>query len=67
MLVRSSALVAADVLVKGVPAELPPLTEPFGVDVEVVSPPLAFTDPLAAFSARRFCFDAEGAIVFGYR
>ena len=68
---RSSWLVAADVFVSGVPAVLP-LTdpEPVGVDVPVVvdaSPPaaapLAFADCFAAFSARRFCFEAEGAIV----
>lgn len=62
MLVRSSALVAADVLVRGVPiTELPPLTDPLGVDVEVDFP-FAFAEPFAAFSASRFCFDAEGAI-----
>lgn len=61
MLVRSSWLVAADVLVIGVPTELP-LTEALGVDVDVVSP-LALADPFAAFSASLFCFDADGAIV----
>jgi hypothetical protein len=49
------------ILVKGV---LAPLTEPAGVDVEGESsplgPPPAFF--FAAFSASRFCFDAEGAI-----
>ena len=65
MLVRSSALVAADVLVRGVPAaELPPLTDPLGVDVEV-DIPLALAEPFAAFSANRFCFDAEGGIIDG--
>lgn len=65
MLVRSSALVAADVLVRGVPTnELPPLTDPLGVDVEVDFP-LAFAEPFAAFSASRFCLDAEGAIMEG--
>ena len=67
---RSSWLVAADVFVSGVPAVLPFTDpEPVGVDVPVVvnaSPaaaPLAFADCFAAFSARRFCFEAEGAIV----
>ena len=65
MLVKSSVLVAADVFVRGVPNELPPFTEPVGVeDVAVpVDFPLALTDPFAAFSANRFCFEAEGAIV----
>ena len=66
MLVRSSALVAADVLVRGVPTELPPLTEPLGVDVDVpIDFPFALADPFAAFSANRFCLDAEGGIVRG--
>jgi len=44
-------------LVNGV---LAPLTEPAGVDVEVeASTPADF---LAAFSARRFCLDDEGAM-----
>src|ERR1700683_4751246 len=65
MLVRSSALVAADIFVRGVPAELPPLTEPLGVDVDVpVDCPFALADPFAAFSANRFCLDAEGGIVW---
>ena len=65
MLVRSSVLVAAEVLVSGVPTVLPPLTEPLGVD-EVSVPvdfPLALAEPFAAFSANRFCFEAEGAMV----
>ena len=66
MALRSSWLVAAEVFVRGVLTELP-LTEPVGVEVEVVavsvSFPLLFADCLAAFSARRFCFEAEGAIV----
>ena len=62
--VRSSWLVAADMLVRGVLTELPPLTEPVGVDVLVdASVPLFFADCFAAFSARRFCFDAEGAMM----
>ena len=59
--------------VSGVPAVLPFTDpEPVGVDVPVVvdaSPaaaPLAFADCFAAFSARRFCFEAEGAIVRVY-
>jgi hypothetical protein len=66
MVVRSSVLVAADVFVRGVPTELPPLTEPLGVDVDVPKDfPLALADPFAAFSAKRFCFDAEGGMVCG--
>lgn len=45
----------------GVPTELPPLTEPLGVDVDV---PLALAEPFAAFSASRFCLDAEGGILW---
>ena len=66
MLVRSSWLVAADMLVSGVLVALP-LMEPVGVDVlvdaSVSLPALFFADCFAAFSASRFCFDAEGAIV----
>lgn len=51
---RSSVLPLALRLVKGV---LPPLIEVLGVVF-----PLA--DFLAAFSARRFCFEAEGAMVY---
>ena len=47
-----------------------PFKEPVGVDVPVVveasvSPllPFALADCFAAFSASRFCFDAEGAMV----
>ena len=48
-------------LVKGV--MVPPFTEPAGVEVDVEASvgPAAFF--FAAFSARRFCFDAEGGIV----
>ena len=64
---RSSWLVAAEVFVSGVLAELP-LAEPVGVEPVVVeasvSLPLTFADCLAAFSARRFCFEAEGAMAF---
>lgn len=60
---RSSWLVAADMLVRGVLVELP-LTEPVGVEAEVESvKPLLCADFFAAFSARRFCFEAEGAMV----
>lgn len=63
-------LVAADLLVSGVFTELPPLTEPDGVVVDVpvmlASPFLAFDDCFAAFSAKRFCFDAEGAIILSF-
>ena len=58
-------LVDAETLVSGVLTELP-LTEPFGVDVDVPvveSPSLVFAAAFAAFSASRFCFDAEGAII----
>lgn len=61
--VRSSWLVAADMLVSGVLKVLP-LVDPAGVDVDVdASAPLAFAACFAAFSARRFCFEREGAIV----
>jgi len=42
-------------LVKGV---LPPLTDPAGVVFEL-------EEFFAAFSASRFCFEAEGAMLFG--
>lgn len=62
---RSSWLVAAEVFVSGVFTD-EPFTEPEGVEVPVVVDasvaPLPFADCFAAFSARRFCFDAEGAI-----
>ena len=65
---RSSWLVAADMLVRGVAAVLP-FVEPAGVEPVVedasLSPlDLTFADCLAAFSARRFCFEAEGAMKF---
>ena len=68
MLVRSSLLVAADMLVSGVLIVLPallPFTEPFGVSVEpdVVASDLPLAACFAAFSASRFCFDADGAMV----
>ena len=57
---RSSLLCAADRLVIGVLASLPNI-DPVGVELAVVLP---FAACLAAFSWRRFCFDAEtfGAI-----
>ena len=60
MALRSSVLPAADTLVRGVVAELP-LTEPVGVDVVVVDDmaPFCLADCLAAFSASRFCLDAD--------
>ena len=63
MALRSSVLPAADRLVRGVFAELP-LTEPAGVDVAVdEAPTFCLAACLAAFSARRFCLDADwGAI-----
>jgi len=42
--------------------ELPPFVEPGGVD-EVTENVLDLAACLAAFSARRFCFDADGGIV----
>jgi hypothetical protein len=61
MLERSSWEVAAEVLVSGVP-----MVEPVGVFVPVpVDEPLAFAACFAAFSARRFCLDAEGAMMGG--
>ena len=58
--VRSSWLVAADRLVSGVLMELPPFVEPGGVDeVTEEAMVLALAACLAAFSARRFCFDAD--------
>lgn len=49
----------------GVLTELPPLTEPVGVDAEGSVEPFAFEACFAAFSARRFCLEAEGAMVVG--
>ena len=41
-----------------------PVVEPVGVFVPVpVDEPLAFAACFAAFSARRFCLDAEGAMM----
>ena len=65
---RSSVLHAADKLVRGVVAKLP-LTDPVGVDV-AVDEPVAFclAACLAAFSARRFCLDADwGGILVSSR
>jgi len=59
--VRSSVLLAADTLVSGVLAALP-VTDPAGVDTDVVAP-LCLAACFAAFSASRFCFEVEGAIV----
>lgn len=58
--VRSSRLPAADKLVNGVFVALPPLTDVVGVEVDV--PLVPREAALAAFSAKRFCLDAEGAI-----
>lgn len=61
MAFRSSVLPAADKLVRGVFVELP-LTDPAGVDVVVVvdeAAPFCLAACLAAFSARRFCLDAD--------
>jgi len=44
--------------------ELPPFVEPGGVDeVREEATVLALAACLAAFSARRFCFDADGGMV----
>lgn len=56
-------LPAADVgLVVGVATPLPPFTDSLA---EVVVPLAFASDPFIAFSARRFCLDAEGAILKG--
>lgn len=63
--VKSSWLVLADMLVRGVPV-VDPIVEPFGVDVDVeASVPLEAC--FAAFSARRFCLEAEGAIFYSIK
>lgn len=51
-------------LVIGVLTLLLPLTEPVGVVVDVDGSVLPFTPAafFAAFSASRFCFDADGAM-----
>lgn len=62
--VRSSVLPALLfmplILVMGV---LAPVTDPAGVDVDVSTSPFIVEFFFAAFSARRFCFEAEGGIV----
>lgn len=60
MLVRSSRLAAADKLVRGVLVALLPLTDVAGVDEVASFGPLDAA--FAAFSANRFCLDADGAI-----
>lgn len=60
--VKSSVLLAALTLVRGVLMALPPFTEPAGVDVDGDVLPAIPAFFFAAFSARRFCFEAEGAI-----
>jgi len=52
-------LFAAETLVSGVLVALP-MTEPAGVEVDVTVSPCRFAACFAAFSASRFCFDAEG-------
>jgi len=59
--VRSSVLLAAEMLVSGV-WEMLPGAESMGVEV-VVEVPFCFEACFAAFSASLFCFDAEGGIV----
>jgi hypothetical protein len=58
---RSLTLLLADRLVMGVLAILP-FVDSAGVDVAVSDLPLTLAACFAAFSARRFCFDAEGAM-----
>jgi len=41
---------------------VPPFTEPVGVEVDVEGSVKAAAFFFAAFSARRFCFDAEGGM-----
>jgi hypothetical protein len=60
--VRSSVLLAVLMLVSGVLVALPPLTESAGVDVDGEDLPAIVAFFFAAFSARRFCFEAEGGI-----
>ena len=60
--VKSSLLLAALILVIGVLVALP-LTESAGVDVDEDVPAAIPAFFFAAFSARRFCFEAEGAMV----
>ena len=56
--VRFSELALADMLVMGVD---PPVEE--GAGVEAVEPVEPFAACFAAFSARRFCLDADGGMV----
>lgn len=65
MALRSSILAEADTFVRGVFAELP-ATDPVGVDVVVdEAPAFCLAACLAAFSARRFCFDADWGAMSG--
>jgi hypothetical protein len=62
--VRSSWLVAAERLVKGVLSELPPFVEPGGVVEEIDgSRPVVLAACFAAFFARRLCFDVDGGMM----
>lgn len=68
ILVKSSELALSEpgTLVSGVFAP-ESLAEPVSMGVPVDEPPLAaLTEPFAAFSARRFCFEADGGILFGW-
>lgn len=60
--VKSSLLLAALILVSGVLMALP-FTESAGVEVVDEVPPAIPAFFFAAFSARRFCFEAEGGIL----
>lgn len=54
-------LFAAETLVSGVLAALP-IIDPVGVEADVPVSFCCLADCFAAFSASRFCFDAEGGI-----
>lgn len=54
-------LFAAETLVSGVLAALPK-ADPVGVEADGVVSPCCLDACFAAFSASRFCFDAEGGI-----
>lgn len=59
--VRSSWLLLSERLLRGVLSDEVPSSDSVGVDPDTVLP-LALAVPFAAFSAKRFCLEAEGAI-----
>lgn len=59
---RSSVLAFAERDVRGVLGLLLPFSDPPGVDSEVAVP-FALRVPFAAFSARRFCLEADGGMM----